>query len=72
MKHIFLVNPAAGKGKTLPALLQRITYSCEKLGVDYEIYHTTTVGDATRYAKRDAKNRRMKRFVSMLAAATER
>ena len=52
MKHIFLVNPAAGKGKTLPALLQRITFSCEKLGVDYEIYHTTTVGDATRYAKK--------------------
>lgn len=51
MKHIFIVNPAAGKGKTLPALLQRITFSCEKLGVDYEIYHTTTVGDGMRFAK---------------------
>lgn len=52
MKHIFIVNPAAGNGKTLPALLQKITFSAQKLGVDYEIYHTQTVGDATRYAEK--------------------
>lgn len=52
MKHIFIVNPAAGNGKTLPALLQKITFSAQKLGVDYEIYHTQTVGDATRHTKK--------------------
>jgi len=55
MKHIFIVNPAAGKGKILPALLQRITYACQKLEVDYEIYHTKTVGDATVFVKEKCK-----------------
>lgn len=49
MKHIFIVNPAAGKASTLPSLLQRITYAVKLCGVDYEIYHTKTVGDATNY-----------------------
>ncbi len=52
MKHIFIVNPAAGKGKIIPALLQRITFACQKLGVDYEIHNTSTVGDATAFAKK--------------------
>ncbi len=49
MKHIFVVNPAAGKGKRLPALLSSITYACQEQHADYEIYHTTTVGDGTRF-----------------------
>lgn len=49
MKHIFVINPAAGKGKKLPAILSSITYACEELGVDFEIYHTATVGDGTRF-----------------------
>ena len=52
MKHFFIVNPAAGKGKILPALLQRITFACQKLGVEYEIHHTSTVGDATAFTKK--------------------
>ena len=52
MKHIFIVNPAAGNGKTLPALLQKITFSSQKLNIDYEIYHTTTVKDATRFVRK--------------------
>ena len=51
MKHIFVVNPAAGKGKKLPALLSAITYACEETGVEYEIYHTTTVWDGTRFVR---------------------
>lgn len=49
MKHIFVVNPAAGKGKKLPALLSSITYACEELAVDFDIYHTITVGDGIRF-----------------------
>lgn len=52
MKHIFIVNPAAGNGKTLPALLQKITFSSQKLNIDYEIYHTTTVKDATKFVRK--------------------
>lgn len=51
MKHIFVVNPAAGKGKKLPAILAAITYACEELNVDFEIYHTVTVGDGIRYVR---------------------
>lgn len=55
MKHIFVVNPAAGKGKNLPALLSAITYACEEIGEKYEIYHTLTVGDATRFVSEKCK-----------------
>ena len=51
MKHYFVVNPAAGKGKALPSMLSEITYTCKELGVEYEIYHTTTVGDGTRFVR---------------------
>ena len=51
MKHVFVVNPAAGKGKKLPAVLGAVTYACEELGVDFEIYHTVTVGDGIRYVR---------------------
>jgi YegS/Rv2252/BmrU family lipid kinase len=55
MKHIFVVNPAAGKGKNLPATLSAITYACEELEVEYEIYHTLTVGDGTRFVSEKCK-----------------
>ncbi len=49
MKHIFIINPAAGKGRHLPSLLSSITYACEELEADYQIYHTATVGDGIRF-----------------------
>ncbi len=49
MKHIFVINPAAGKGKHIPALLSSITYACEETESDFAIYHTATVGDGIRY-----------------------
>ncbi len=51
MKHIFVINPAAGKGKNIPSLLSSVTYACQELEVDYQIYHTATVGDATRFVR---------------------
>lgn len=56
MKHIFVINPAAGKGKNLPATLSAITYACEEIGAEYEIYHTLTVGDGTRFVSEKCKD----------------
>lgn len=52
MKHVFIVNPAAGKNSALPSLLSKITYAAKELEVDYEIYHTVTVGDATKFVSK--------------------
>lgn len=51
MKHYFIVNPAAGKGKYLTSLLTKIKFASEDLGIDYVVYHTRTTGDATRYVR---------------------
>ncbi|MDR2610124.1 MAG: YegS/Rv2252/BmrU family lipid kinase [Clostridiales Family XIII bacterium] len=51
MKHIFIINPAAGKGaagiKTLPDILKTV----KGAGVEYEIHRTVNIGDATRYIR---------------------
>ena len=51
MKHYFIVNPEAGKGKMLASLLTKIRFASEELGIDYTVYNTTTTGDGTRYVK---------------------
>ena len=62
MKHIFVVNPAAGKGKNIPSLLASITYACEDLHVEYDIYHTQSVGDATKYVSEKCKQNPEQKF----------
>ena len=62
MKHIFVVNPAAGKGKHIPSLLASITYACEDLNVEYDIYHTHAVGDATVYVSEKCEQNPDKTF----------
>jgi len=62
MKHIFVVNPAAGKGKNIPSLLASITYACEDLHVEYDIYHTQSVGDATVYVSEKCKQNPNEKF----------
>jgi YegS/Rv2252/BmrU family lipid kinase len=52
MKHIFLINPAAGKGKYCEQLIKNIKEICEEKNKDYEIYTTKNVGDARVYAAR--------------------
>lgn len=54
MKYCFLVNPAAGKGKITAELAQRLSAKCEERGLDFEVYHTKGVGDATDYVRRTA------------------
>ena len=41
MKHIFVINPVAGKGKALELIQPKIEACCAQEGLDYEIYVTT-------------------------------
>jgi len=49
MKHIFIVNPAAGKGKTTEQIPE-IKRICESNGLEYEIVETEYPGHATEIA----------------------
>lgn len=51
MKHIFVVNPAAGRQKHTPEFCREIEQVCLEEGVDWQIYLTTGVGDATRFVR---------------------
>ena len=51
MKHIFVVNPYAGKGNRVDKLLVRIQSVCEARQLDYTIHITSSVGDAERYIR---------------------
>lgn len=51
MKHIFIVNPISGKGKTLKAV-DRIKKVCEEENLDYEIYFTEYPKDDTKIARK--------------------
>lgn len=50
-KHIFLLNPAAGKGKMQDGLAEQIERVCSQKGVDYEIHRTNASGEATTYVR---------------------
>ena len=51
MKYYFIVNPMAGKGAHTDELADNIREACEKRGIEYEIYMTKAVGDATAFVK---------------------
>lgn len=51
MKHFFILNPVAGKGRAEKDLLPSILDAVKKTNVAYEIHRTINVGDATRYVK---------------------
>lgn len=51
MKHIFVVNPAAGRKKHKSEFCREIEQVCLEEGVDWQIYLTTGVGDATRFVR---------------------
>lgn len=53
MKHLFIINPAAGKKKSTHALVQKI----EALGLDSEIVLTEKQGDALRFTEEAAGRR---------------
>ena len=49
MKHILVVNPAAGKKNSMPAI--RAQADTLREGYDIEIYETQGIGDATRFVR---------------------
>ncbi len=51
MKTIFVLNPAAGKGRGLDKIKEEIDKASAKLGVEAGIYVTRAVGDAEKFAK---------------------
>ena len=51
LNHIFIINPAAGKGTEGRPLAEIIRDACEVAGVRAEIYNTTARGDATRFVR---------------------
>lgn len=51
IKHIFVINPAAGKSSSAKILSEAIRDACNAAGVIYEIYKTTEQGDATRFVR---------------------
>lgn len=50
-KHIFIVNPAAGKGPEAAQISEVIRDACEACGVAYEIHKTACRGDATAFTR---------------------
>lgn len=55
MRHVFIINPAAGKGKALEIIKPQIEKICAENGLDYEIYVTTAQGDGQAYVRKCAE-----------------
>lgn len=51
-KHIFVINPTAGKHNCEELLTPEIHGVCDRKKLNYEIYITQGVGDATRFVKK--------------------
>lgn len=62
MKHIFVINPVAGKGKAAAAIIPKIKQVCAESGVDYELYLTTKAGDGIDYVRKMAQTGEQIRF----------
>lgn len=57
MKHIFIMNPAAGKGKAGKVFLPKIIETAKRMGIDYEIHRTIAPGDAQHFVKSRCESR---------------
>lgn len=57
MKHIFIINPVAGKGKSEKQYLPLIHKVSKELGVEYEIHRTINIGDGERFTRQRCLNR---------------
>lgn len=51
MKHIFILNPAAGNKKAESHILPRILHAVKSAGVEYEIHRTLNKGDGEKYVR---------------------
>ncbi len=54
MRYVFIINPAAGKGKAIKELCQEISSYCSKHSLEYALQITTASGDAQRFAHEHA------------------
>ena len=52
MRHLFIINPAAGKPESTPALEQRLS----TLSFDHEVMYTQKAGDAEVFARQAAQS----------------
>ena len=60
MKHYFIMNPAAGKGKAGQLFLPKIIETSKRLDIDYEIHRTIASGDAAHFIKAKCEEREKK------------
>lgn len=51
MRHLFIVNPTAGKGNRFDFLVKEIHTECARRGLVYEVFITTARGDAERVSR---------------------
>ncbi len=54
MRHIFIVNPAAGSGETEAKYLPQILKAVKATGVDYEIHRSLNATDVTSWVRQRA------------------
>ncbi len=57
MKHIFILNPVAGKGKSEKQFLPLIHSVAKEMGVEYQIHRTINIGDGERFTKLKCQQR---------------
>lgn len=62
MKHIFVINPAAGQGKALNFIKPKIEEVCAKYSLDYEIHVTEKQGEGLEYTRNRAASGEEIRF----------
>lgn len=55
MKHLFIVNPMAGKGKTAAVAVPEMERACKARGLDFEIHITSGPGEGETYARKIAE-----------------
>lgn len=55
MKHIFIINPTAGKGKAAKKIIPVINSYCKTHKLDAQLYVTKFSGDGMKYVEEIAK-----------------
>lgn len=56
MKHLFIINPMAGKGKGYDFIMPKLKECLKKRDIDYEIYVSNSSSQATEYARKQAES----------------
>lgn len=64
MKHCFVVNPTAGKGKTISEFMPETERYCKQNNLDYEIHYTTAAYEGINFVRQRAASGEHIRFYS--------